>query len=144
MTESAVISPKSGIEISSSRVAPITPSSVRNFAAKVLAATSPTFGIPMAQSSLSSPRDFESAIAFMRFCADFSPIRSSPLTSSTESVYRSAALCIKSLSIRRSIICGPSPSIFMAFFEAKCSIERESCAGHDGFVHLTAAASSGA
>ena len=36
-------------------------------AAKTSAATSPTFGMPSAQRSLSSPADFERSIASMRF-----------------------------------------------------------------------------
>ncbi len=43
---------------------------------------------------------------------------------------------------KSSTIAGPNPSIFIASFEAKCSIERESCAGQALFVQRVAASSS--
>ena len=75
--KSAVTAPMSGMDCSSSSPAAISSSSVPKCCASTLPALEPTWRMPKAQSSRARPALLLRSMAFIRFSADFLPMRSS-------------------------------------------------------------------
>ena len=104
----------------------------------VLAAFAPTFRIPKPNSKRSTELFFDKLIAFNRLFAAVSPNLSKLIKSSYCNRYKSVTLVINPCASNCEIILGPSPSIFIAFREAKWVNDSCTCAGQAGLMHLNA------
>ena len=100
------------------------------FLANIFDAFAPTCLIPSAVINLYKSFCLLAFILSIRFCANFFPFFFNDATSSNSNSYMSAILLISSLSSSCPIIFSPSPSMFMASLDTKCTKFLNNFAGH--------------